>query len=53
MRNIQGTNARDINVPRNQEDYITQVSEEIEIRLTKKLSEEFNRTKSCISDALS
>ena len=32
-------------VPRSQEDYITQVSEEIEGRITKKLSQEFSRTK--------
>ena len=32
------------NVPRSQEDYITQVSEEIEGRVTKKLSQEFSRT---------
>ena len=36
--------ARDTNVPRNQEDNITQVSEEIEVRVTKKLSQEFSRT---------
>ena len=30
--------------PRSQEDYITQVSEEIEGRVTKKLSQEFSRT---------
>ena len=32
------------NVPRSQEDYITQVSEEIEGRVTKRLSKEFSRT---------
>ena len=31
-------------LPRSQEDYITQVSEEIEGRVTKKLSQEFSRT---------
>ena len=31
--------------PRSQEDYITQVSEEIERRVTKRLSKEFSRTK--------
>ena len=40
------------NVPRSQEDYITQVSEEIEGRVTKKLSQEFSRTKNCILGAL-
>ena len=30
--------------PRSQEDYITQVSEEIEVRITKRLSKEFSRT---------
>ena len=36
--------AQDKNVPRLQEDYITQVFEEIEGRVTKKLSREFSRT---------
>ena len=36
--------AQNSNVPRLQEDYITQVSEEIEGRVTKKLSQEFSRT---------
>ena len=35
-------------VPRSQEDYITQVSEEIEGRVTKKLSQELSRTENCI-----
>ena len=35
------------------EDYIAQVSEEIEERVTKKLSEEFSRTESRIVGALS
>ena len=35
------------------EDYITQVSEEIERRVTKKLSQEFSRTESRILGALS
>ena len=41
------------NIPRSQEDYITQVSEEIERRVTKKLSQEFIRTENCILGALS
>ena len=41
------------NVPRSQEDFITQVSEEIEGRVTKKLSQEFSRTESRILGALS
>ena len=41
------------NVPRSQEDYITQVSEEIERRITKKLSQEFSRTENRILGALS
>ena len=45
--------ARYSNVPRSQEDYITQVSEEIEGRVTKKFSQEFSRTKNCILGALS
>ena len=40
------------NVPRSQEDYITQVSEEIEGRVTKKLSQEFSRTENRILGAL-
>ena len=39
-------------VPRSQEDYITQVSEEIEGRGTRKLSQEFSRTENCILGAL-
>ena len=45
--------AQNSNVPISQEDYITQVSEEIEGRVTKKLSQEFNGTKSRILGALS
>ena len=44
--------ASNSNVPRSQEDYITQVSEEIEGRVTKKLSQEFSRTKNRILCAL-
>ena len=44
--------AQNSNVPRSQEDYITQVSEELEGRLTKKLSQEFNRTENRILGAL-
>ena len=36
--------AQNSNVPRSQEDYITLVSEEIEGRVTKRLSQEFSRT---------
>ena len=45
--------SRNTSVPRINEDYITQVSEEIEGRVTKKLSQEFSRTKSRILGALS
>ena len=45
--------ARDTNVLRYQEDYITQVSEEIESRVTMKLYREFSWTKSSILGALS
>ena len=38
--------------PGSQEDYITQVSEEIERRVTKKLSQEFSRTENRILGAL-
>ena len=44
--------AQNSNVPRSQEDYITQVSEEIEGRVTKKLSQEFSRTENGILGAL-
>ena len=44
--------AQNSNVPRSQEDYITQVSEEIQGRVTKKLSQEFSRTENCILGAL-
>ena len=45
--------AQNSNVPRSQEDYITQVSKEVEGRVTKKLSQEFSRTKNGILGALS
>ena len=44
--------AQNSNVPRSQEDYITQVPEEIEGRVTKKLSQEFSRTEKRILGAL-
>ena len=44
--------ASNSNVPRLQEDSITQVSEEIEGRVTKKLSQEFSRTENRILGAL-
>ena len=44
--------AQNSNVPRSQEDYITQVSQEIEGRVTKKLSQEFSRTENRILGAL-
>ena len=44
--------AQNSNVPRSQEDYISQVSEEIEGRVTKKLSQEFSRTENRILGAL-
>ena len=45
--------SRNMSVPRINEEYITQVSEEIEGRVTKKLSQEYSRTKSRILGALS
>ena len=48
-----GKLAQNSNVPRSQEDYITQVSEEIEGKVTKKLSQEFSRPESRILSALS
>ena len=44
--------AQNSNVPRSQEDYITQVSEEIEGRVTKRLSKEFSRRENRIIGAL-
>ena len=44
--------AQNSTAPRSQEDYITQVSVEIEGRVTKKLSQEFSRTKNRILGAL-
>ena len=44
--------AQNSNVPRSQEDYITQVSEEIEGRVNKNLSQEFCRTENRILGAL-
>ena len=45
--------AQNANVSRSQEDYTTQVSEEIEGRVTKKFSQEFSRTENRILGALS
>ena len=44
--------AQNSNVPRSQEEYITQISEEIEGRVTNKLSKEFSRTENRILGAL-
>ena len=44
--------AQNSNVPKSQEDYITQVSEEIQGRVTKRLSQELSRTENCILGAL-
>ena len=45
--------SRNTSVPRINEEYITQVFEEIEGRVTRKLSQEFSRTESRILGALS
>ena len=45
--------SRNTSVPRINEEYITQVSEETESRVTKKLSQEFRRTEFRILAALS
>ena len=45
--------AQNTTVPRSQEDYITQVFEEIEGRVTNKLSKEFSRTENRTLSALS
>ena len=44
--------AQNSNDPRSQEDYINQVSEEIEGRVTKRLSKQFSRTENRILSAL-
>ena len=44
--------AQNSSAPRSQEDYITQVSEEIEGRVAKRLSKEFSRTENRILGAL-
>ena len=44
--------AQNSSTPRSQEDYITQVSEEIQGRVTKRLSKEFSRAENCILGAL-
>ena len=49
-RNSRGQNVLD---PELTQDYISQVSEEIEGRVTKKLSKEFSKTESCILGTLS
>ena len=44
--------AQNSNAPRSQEDYITQVFEEIEGRVTKRLTKEFSRTENRILGAV-
>ena len=43
---------QNLNVPRSKDDYVTQVSEETEGKVTKKLSQEFSRTENSILGAL-
>ena len=45
--------SRNTSVPRINEEYITQISEEVEGRVTEKLSQDFSRTESRILGALS
>ena len=52
-KNPRNGQSRNTSVPRSNEEYITQVSEEIEGRVTKNLSQEFSRTESRILGALS
>ena len=52
-KNPRNGQSRNTSVPRINEEYITQVSEEIEGRVSKKLSQEFSRTESRILGALS
>ena len=49
----EGSRGRNLLNPELTQDYISQVSEEIEERVTKKLSKEFNKTESRILGALS
>ena len=51
-KNHRSNLAQNSGAPRPQEDYITQVSEEIEGRVTKRLSKEFSRTENLILGAL-
>ena len=44
--------AQNSNAPKSQEDYITQISEEFERRVTKRFSKEFSRTENRILGAL-
>ena len=44
--------AQNTEIPRSQEDYISQISEEIEGRVTKKVSKKFSKTESRILNAL-
>ena len=51
--NLRNGQSRNTSVPRMNEEYITQVFEEIEGRVTKKLSQRYSSTESRILDALS
>ena len=50
--NLRNGQSRNTSVPRMNEEYVTQVSEEIEGRVTKKLSQRYSSTESRILDAL-
>ena len=50
--NLRSNMAQNSGTPRSQEDYIAQVSEEIEGRVTKRLSKGFSRTENRILSAL-
>ena len=53
QKHTRNSQSQNISVPGITEEYITQVSEDIESRVTKKLSQEFSRTESRIMGALS
>ena len=53
VENPRNGQSRNKSVPRINEEYITQVSQEIESRVTEKLSQEYSRTESRILGALS
>ena len=52
LENTRNKQSQNIVDPERAQEYISQVSEEIEVRVTEKLSKEFSRTESCNLGAL-